>query len=168
MAIDKPPPTILDRFRRLLAPPISPDDEYQTFAFRVLHYTLLLLIGIAAVLSLVSPSATQYIFLPALLLILLFCYFLMRVNRHQMAKVLFLAGLWSVVTIASFSLNGLRNAIISTYAIVIIYSAVLFSERAVILMTGLSVLSLVVLLVGENRGFLPLHTTPLSLTDRFF
>src|SRR5690606_10259951 len=77
-------------------------------------------------------------------------------------------GLWLVITLASFSINGIRNASISSYTIVIIFSAILIGNRAVVVFTVISILSASVLTAGEAANILPLRSTPFYLADRFF
>jgi hypothetical protein len=75
---------------------------------------------------------------------------------------------WAVLTVTSLSLNGIFNANLNLYAVLIIFAAVLFSERAVIVTTSLSILGTIILAFSQGQGILPLHTTPLYLADRFF
>jgi len=142
--------------------------EYETFAARVLHYTLFLLMGVALSFVFFATSLSQLIYIPAILAVFGACYFLLHSGRFGLASLLFVSGLWIVITLASFNINGIRNASISSYAIVIIFSAILLPDRSVIVFTALSLLSAVILTFGEIAGVLPLHTTPLYLTDRFF
>jgi PAS domain S-box-containing protein len=144
------------------------DGEYQNFAYRILHYTLLLLIGLAIIFLLFATSVVQLIFIPAVLALLGVCYYLLHSHRFYLARVLFLSGLWLLLTITALTLNGIRNAGVGSFAIIIIFAAILISERAVIVFTGLSILSLVILAVGETQGVLPLYNSPLFLPDRFF
>ena len=144
------------------------NDEYETFAARVLHYSLLVLIFIALMFLPFASSIVQLIFVPGLLVILGICYYLLHSGRIRIASMAFVSGLWLVVTIASFSINGILNSSMTSYAIVIIFTALFFSYRAVIVFTGLSVLSAIILTVGDSLGFLPFTTTPLFVADRFF
>jgi PAS domain S-box-containing protein len=144
------------------------DDEYQNFAYRVLHYALLLLMGLAAIFLLFTTSVVQVIFIPTVLALLAFCYYLLHSHRLYLASVLFLGGLWLLLTTTALALNGIRNAGVGSFAIIIIFAAILIPGRAVIVFTGLSILSLFILAVGETQGVLPLYNTPLFLIDRFF
>jgi two-component system phosphate regulon sensor histidine kinase PhoR len=144
------------------------DNEYETFAARVLHYTLLLLFCVALLFVFFTSSLSQLIFIPVMLGILGGCYYLLHTGRFRLSSLIFLIGFWLVITIASFSINGIRNASISSYAIVITYSAILLNNRAVTMFTGMSILAAAILAVGETQGMLPLRTTPLYLADRFF
>ncbi|MEP6986210.1 MAG: ATP-binding protein [Chloroflexota bacterium] len=144
------------------------EDEYEAFAARVLHYTLLLLICVAASFVFFVSSPSQLIYIPAILAVFGGCYYLLHSGHFRLASLIFVSGMWIVITLASFNINGIRNASISSYAIVIIFSAILFPDRSVVVFTGLSLLSAIILTVGETWGVLPLHTTPLYVTDRFF
>jgi PAS domain S-box-containing protein len=153
--------------RKWLTPPKF-EDEYLSFAARVLHITLLLLIGMVLLFLLFATSPAQLIFIPFVLLVFGSSYYLLHIRRYRLASGIFLSGLWLIITFASFSLNGILNAGFSSYAIVIIFSAILFPEPAVILFTCLSILSGIILVLGQTQGVLPLQTTPLFLPDRFF
>lgn len=152
--------------RRWFAAP-QHEDEYLAFSLWALHYTLLIIIAIILCFALLTTSPAQLIFLPIALLLFGTCYVLLRSNHYQLASALFIGGFWLVITIASLSINGIRNSSLSGYAIVIIYTAILFSSRQVIIVTGLSILSGAVLYIGEIQGVLPLRTTELFLLDRF-
>ncbi len=154
-------------FRHWLARP-QLDDEYETFAARVLHYTLLLLMGVALSFVFFASSPSQLIFIPVILAVFAGCYMLLHTRHFRLASLIFVSGLWIVITIASFAINGIRNASISSYAIVIIFSAILFPDREVVVFTIISIVSSIILTVGEVQGVLPLRTTPLYITDRFF
>lgn len=152
---------------RFLTPPSGADD-YQTFSMRVLHYTLLLLMALVGLATLFSTSPTQWIFLALFMIVLGLCYALLHTGRFRLASALFLGGLWVVLSLAAFSINGIRNSGISSYAIIIIFSALLFTERATLFFTVISILAALALVLGELAGFLPLRRTDLFITDRFF
>jgi PAS domain S-box-containing protein len=144
------------------------ENEYETFAARVLHHTLLLLMGVVVTFVFFVSSPAQLVFIPFILGVFGGCYYLLHTGRLRLASMIFVSGLWSVITLASFSINGIRNSSISSYAIVIIYAAVLFRSRPVIIFTIMSILSVMILAAGETTGILPLRTTPLYLADRLF
>jgi PAS domain S-box-containing protein len=144
------------------------EDEYATFAARVLHYTLLTLMCVTILFVFFVTSVSQLIYIPVILAVFGGCYVLLHRHRFRLASLIFTGGVWLVVTLASFSINGILNASISAYAIVIIFSAILFTDRSVVVFTVMSVVSAIILVVGQTAGVLPLHTTTLYLTDRFF
>lgn len=144
------------------------ENEYETFAAHVLHYTLLVLLCVALSFVFFVSSPSQLIYIPVLVAILGGCYYLLHSGRFRLASLIFTGGLWLVITVASFNINGIRNASISSYAIVIIFSAILFSDRAVVIYTAISLLTSIILFLGETAGVLPFRTTPLYLPDRFF
>ncbi|MCA9916032.1 MAG: hypothetical protein KC496_21905, partial [Anaerolineae bacterium] len=134
-----------------LYPPIV-EDEYQSFSLRVLHYTLLLLLTILIIAVPFIQSPLGIVFTLASSLVIVSCYALLHWGFIRIGSVLFLFGLWLILTIAAFSLNGIRNAGVSSYAIVILYTAILFPGRAVIVTTLVSLASLLMLLIGELQG----------------
>lgn len=144
------------------------EDTYQMFAGRVLHFTLLLLLTLTLTATVFITSPVQLIFIPVLLVLLGGCLYLLHTGRLRLAGILFLSGLWGIITLAAFSLNGVRNASIGSYALVIIFSAILISKRAVVVFTLVSMTAVITLAVGELAGVLPLRTTPLYLSDRVF
>ncbi|MDX2160904.1 MAG: PAS domain-containing sensor histidine kinase [bacterium] len=152
--------------RGLLPPPA--EKGYLSFSVAALHYTLLILIAVGFVAALFVTSPIQVPGIVLLLTVLVGCYGLLHSGHFRAASWIFLVGMWAVITLASFSANGLRNASIASYTLVIIFSAVLFSERVVLLFTIASVTSTSVLFIGMQNGFLPLRTTELILADRFF
>src|SRR5690349_5883493 len=115
--------------RTWFAPPRR-DDEYEAFGAQVLHWTLLLLMAVALLFVFFASSPSQLTFIPVVIAVFGGCYALLHSGRFRLAGLIFLSGLWLVVTIAAFSLNGIRNAGMSAYAIVIIFSAILFTRRA--------------------------------------
>jgi PAS domain S-box-containing protein len=153
--------------RKWLTPPVY-EEEYQTFASRVLHWTLLLFITIMVVALAFITSLEQLIFFPPVFALFGLCYYLLHTHQYRTACWFFLGGLWLVITVAIFSLNGIRNSSFSTYAVVIIFAAILFADREVLIFTVLSILSGAALFFGEMGGLLPLNTSPLYLPDRFF
>ncbi len=154
-------------FKQWTALPLF-EDEYDTFAARVLHYTLLVLICISLSFVFFASSPSQLILIPVVVAVFGGSYVLLHRGRFRLAGLIFVIGLWLVITVASFEINGLRNASISGYTIVIIFSAVLFPKREVIIFTVISICSVVILAVGEIQGVLPFHTTPLYWPDRLF
>ncbi|MDX1990908.1 MAG: ATP-binding protein [bacterium] len=145
---------------------------YRQFATRVLRYTLLLLLTIVSVFLVVSllggRSSIQRIFIPIVMSVFAVSFFLTERKRFTSASLLFLGGFWLVITAAVFSINGIRNASFSAYVVIIIYSAVLLGGRAVAVFTGISVLSGILVTLGELQGVLPLRRTELFIEDRIF
>lgn len=123
---------------------------------------------VALVFILFTTALVELIFIPVLLVVLGGSYYLLHHGHFRVASLIFLIGLWTVITVASYNLNGLYNASLSSYAIVIVFSAILFSNRAAITFAGISILSVILLAVGENMGILPLRTTELFMMDRLF
>ena len=143
------------------------DDEYETFAAQVLHYTLLLLIVLALVFVFFASSPSQLIFIPVLVSVCGGAYYLLHIGRLRTASLIFVGGFWLLITLASVSINGIRNASISSYTIVIIFAAILSSSSLSSRQcsdSGLYCLDC----LANLRKILPLHPTPLDLANDFF
>ena len=144
------------------------ENAYQTFSMRVLHYTLLLLLLLTISFIPFANANTRERFLLMGIILFGVCYGLLHTGRFRAASTLFLVGLWCVITLAAFNTNGVRNSAVSLYAVIIIFSAVLFSGRAVLVFTGLCIVAMGLLALGEVQGLLPLSTTELRIGDRLF
>lgn len=141
---------------------------HRQFAIRALRYTLLLLIASNLLFLLMPVTALHYTVLPVGLFGLGFCYWLLSIGRLQLASQIFVFSCWTLLTVICVTQNGVRNIVFPLYTVVIIYAALLFSARAVLIFTLLSIGVGVILVVGEIGGVLPLNTVTMTLTDRFF
>ncbi len=151
----------------MVCPPPA-EDDYASFSASVLHYTLLILILIALIFLLFATSTAELIFMPVALVVLGGSYYLLHRGYFRIASLIFLVGVWLIITIASFSINGIRNSSVSLYAVVIIFSAILLSARAAITSAVTSILSAIIMVLGESAGVLPLRMTPFYTADRLF
>ncbi len=153
--------------RTWLLPPRHPD-PYQAFGMQVMHYTLLLFMGVAVSFVPFASSAQQLQFIPVIFMLTVLPFFILRTGGLTLAAAIFLGGLWLTIVVASTAINGILNASFSSLVIVIIFSAIFFSNRTVIALMLCSMLMGVVLVVGQNAGVLPLGRSPLYLADRLF
>jgi len=151
---------------RWLSPPKS-EKLYQDFAYKVLHYSLLLMIVIILVIIPFQQTPARLLFGILTFLMLLSCFILLQNKRERLAAITFLVGCWVIVTLSAIVVSGIRTAGLSVYAIVIIYSAILFPGRTVIRVTVISVIASGLLLLGETNGLLPAGYTDTLMTDRF-
>jgi len=144
-------------------------DEYQNFAIRVLHYTLIGLGAITLLAFFAASTPLQRSLIGVLAVILGASYSLLHLRRFSLAYLVFVVSFWLLITFATININGIRNSSIGAYVVIIIFTAIFFTNsRAVIVVTMLSILNYVILVVGELQGVLPLMTTPLYIEDRFF
>lgn len=142
-------------------------DPYDQFVSKALHYTLLLIIAMLLVIIPFQPTIERVQFGILTEVLLLACFILLHTQRPKAAALGFLIGSWIVLTSAAIMLDGVRNTGISAYTIIIIFSALLFPGRVVILMTLISITTTGLLLIGENAGILPPASTGTLLSDRF-
>lgn len=152
---------------RWLSPPVYAD-EYLAFSGRILHYTLLLLLALSVIAFPFTSVTLQRVSVVGVMTLFGLCYVFSKTGRLRIASLIFLIGLWSIITFAAFNLNGVRNSSLVSYVIIIIYSAILLSRWALLTATAASILSVLILALGESAGVLPIQTTPLFLSDRLF
>jgi PAS domain S-box-containing protein len=147
---------------RWLRPP-QIDDEYERVAYHSLHYTLLLAIGLVLIAGFPPRNPTQAIIGLTGYGVIIVSYVLLHKRRLYLAGGLFLGSGWVLNTLNLFNTNGINNAAVFVYAIFIIFANIVFPDRRfVISFTLLSILSCLVLTIGEQQGVLPLESTPES------
>lgn len=153
--------------RQWFAPP-QQNDEYESFAAQVLHYSILFLTGVGILSVFFVSSTWQLINIPVFLVLMGICYSLLHKGRLYQASLLFVGGLWVILTINAFETTGIGTTLISGYITIIVFSAILFPEREKLLFMGMSIISVIVLNVADAQGIFSFPTKPLSLSDRFF
>lgn len=149
-----------------LAPP-KLDEEYQNFASKALKYTLITFMLLTIPIMLSGNTVAHNVIVPLALAFFSFCYLLLQIKGLQIGAALFVSVLWLAITVTIYTHNGLNNVGFFLYAVVIIYTNLLFaSRRLVIGITILSCLSGIVLIIGHSYAILPLRSTAPSLVDR--
>ena len=138
------------------APPYW-ENAYKRYAAKVLHYVLLLFIALSAVSIITAPTRDQRLFAPLVLGLFIACYGLLQAKQLEVACILFLSGLWLFITIAAFNTNGVLNAALSSYVVIIILGAIFFNARVVIAITLASVAAVIGLIAGQMLGWMPLR-----------
>lgn len=124
---------------------------------------------VVSVIVFISPKTTVHTILsPAGIGVTLACLILLQRQHLHLAGAIFLGSLWLILTAAMFSLNGINNAAIYGYVVIIIFTNIIFARRRVVMLAILaSVISTILLAVGETQGILPLETMTPILIDRF-
>jgi PAS domain S-box-containing protein len=150
---------------RWLSPP-QIEDEYGNFLYSVFHYTLLLFIAIMLAIIPFAQTPEQFLFMPPVMAVLVIAFYLLQRHRLRLSALLFIGGLWLIVTVAIYMQNGVRNSSIPLYVIIIIYTALVFTTRTVVIVTLACILSVVMLGLGQAAGVLPLRYTQMFLFDR--
>jgi PAS domain S-box-containing protein len=151
---------------RWLFPP-QVEDEYEQVAYHSLHYSLQLMMVIGLITLFPPTSIVDMTLVPIGLVFSLICYGLLHQRHLHLAGAIFLGGIWLLITAVVFWLNGINNVAVYSYVVIIIFADIIFARRWVVLgFTLLSILSSIVLTIGEWQRILPLYSTGPILTDR--
>ncbi len=132
--------------KRFLAPPVF-DDYAQTYAARLLHWSLIVLtiteclaVGFLVVTRLgLTPT------IPLLILLNLVTFYILHLHKLQWASSIFIALMWSIVTFNSFTNRGISSPIVISYVLIIMLSAILLQESGALVITFLSILIVMVM-----------------------
>lgn len=134
--------------KRFATPPIF-DDYAQTYAARLLHWSLIVLTiteSLAIVFLIVSGLRLTPT-LPLLLVLNVAAFYLLHRHRLGWASTVFIALMWAIVTLNSFTNRGISSPVVISYVLIIMLSAILLQERGVIVITIMSIL-IVIFMTG--------------------
>lgn len=149
-----------------LKPPQS-DDKYEQFAYQSLHYSLLTFIIIMFILVPTQDSLRRLIPSVAGLAVLLLSFVLLRRGNLYLTGIIFLAGMLFTFSVAAILLNGINNAIIFAYVVIVIFAIIIFhGRREPIIFTALSVGSILLIALGDTLDIIPLYTSEPFILDR--
>lgn len=121
-------------FRRLFEPPIFEDEE-KTRAAQILNtfgwitLVILLLIMTSRIVSGEWLSASSRIFFPAVIFIIILALALLRYGYVQLAGAFVVVLLWAALTLQASGADGLRDATILAYSIIVLLSALMLGWR---------------------------------------
>ncbi len=148
---------MLIRIRSFLAPPVFENDEDSTRLARFVSYFIWTLTFSALFFSVIwlltSPElAGRMVFaLPIFPLAGLIFYFLKR-KKMKMAGSVLVAGLWIVLFVAAFFSGGIHAPAIGGFVVVVLLAALLLGRGIALGFAGLSILTSLGLVIGENVG----------------
>lgn len=124
-----------------------------------------LLVGALASLLLqrmVVPGQTIRSLGPVLLILVsVIVWILLACSKPRAATYVLVIGIWTAVSTAIALTNGVLSPLVASYSVIIIVTGCLLSPRAAWVMTGVTVVGILGLAVGELTGFLSmLPATP--------
>jgi signal transduction histidine kinase len=90
---------------------------------------------------------------------------IMRAGRVATAGVLTVVMLFITTTLSIYNLGTIRAPATSFYILTIVMAGLTISRRAILWTAGVSTLTIITLMLGEMRGFLPLPTLTISITQ---
>ena len=158
---------MIDRIKRWLTPPTFQGEVGKTLRARLLHITLLSVIGflVIAIIGnwLGGRTPATLTGLDALLIIVcLLFYYWTRQGRVGLVSVGLMTLGIITITLAVASLGTIRTPATAAYLTLVIVGGLLFDLRGIVVMTTLSSLAILGLIGAENAGLLP--TPDLSVT----
>ena len=171
---------MLDRLKRLTAPPVFPDDEEKTRVARLLNVVIwaefLVIISINVVIwvqllvitsSLADIPLTGNILGSTLSIVVLelpvvASFFLMRAGRVRLGSGVLITMFWLLSAVLTLFAGGATSSIAMGYLVVIILAGLLLGGPAAAVFAGLSITATVVTLVIQLQGALPPNVLFLS------
>ncbi len=151
---------MVERIKRLLAPPVFVGDEATTQAARTLNVILwsslfIWLLCTPTVLLMPTNQIVGGATISGLLLSAAGGLYLLRRGRVGLVSHLFTSFLWLATTVILVLSGGIRNPELSAYLVVVIVAGLLIGLRSAAVFTLLSLLAAAGLLVVELQGWLP-------------
>jgi signal transduction histidine kinase/CheY-like chemotaxis protein len=157
-------------FRRLITPPVFPDED-KTRTARLLHAITMLLWPIfllAVVITLIQSENKLGSMLLNVVLIssLVATTYLLRSGRVRLASVVFVVLMWLIVMTAAVAFGGLTSPALSGLLLLTLIAGLLLGGRAAFVTSLATLAALTVMLYAEYTGGMPqpiAPTTPLTL-----
>jgi len=148
---------MFNRLRRLFAPPIFADEE-KTRVAKILSVFLWSAIGILSVLIIVrlvgwkeGKHATLFV-LSGIVILLAGGQILIRRGHVRGASIFLVSALWIAMTYQIWRADGIRDAAVIVYIVVIVFSSLLLGWRFAAVMGGLSVAAIWYFAIIEEQG----------------
>ncbi len=153
---------MLNRLRRLVAPPIF-DNEEKTRVARFLF--IFSWIGIGVILlaiafrlgSWTEANNFRSLILLTLIPILFLMQFMLRLGYVQVTSILVTLITWGILTYLAAFENGVRDTAVVAYILVILLSVIFLKSYFVLLFSLMSILSIWYFAVMEEQGVRPLR-----------
>jgi GAF domain-containing protein/DNA-binding response OmpR family regulator/anti-sigma regulatory factor (Ser/Thr protein kinase) len=157
-------------FRRLITPPVFPDED-QTRAARLLHAITLLLWPIyltAVVITLIQSENKlgSMVLNVVLIASLLMTTYLLRTGRVRLGSIVFVVSMWVTVMAAVVAFGGLTSPTLSGLLLLTLIAGLLLGGRGAVLTTGATLIAVTIMLLADAAGVMPppiAPTTPLTL-----
>ena len=156
------------RIRRLLRPPVFPDEDRSRVA-SILHAISLAILAVVGVIALLTPFVFRT---PAyglttsglIALLALGMQVLVRRGSVRLAGHLFVSALWAFDTLLIFVSGGVHSGVVPGYVAVTVLAGLLLDGTTAMAFTGLSAAAGLGMLYAERQGVLPalIHLTPMA------
>lgn len=145
--------------KKLLAPPVFPDDEEKTRIARLLNIILMIVMLLVMLFSvpalLMTPEIGRVLIELALGLLALGMLILVHKGYIQVASFLLSLTLWVMITYGTYEAAGFYGSTMSSYFGIIVIAALLSGPKMGVLFGLLSIAGTYGLLFMEQEGLLP-------------
>jgi PAS domain S-box-containing protein len=151
-----------NRLRRLFAPPIFADEEKTRVAF-ILHSFEWSVIGILSaiiIFRVIIWEENGYIpilVLLAIVIVMAWGQILTRRGHVRSTSIFLVGALWLVMTYQAWEADGIRDAAIIAYIVVIIFSSLLLGWRVASVVGGMSLVVMWCFAILEKQGLRVIH-----------
>ena len=149
---------MLRTIRRLLSPPIFEHEDQNRAAWLLTRMLQIIFVTFIAVIfiseALDSDPGFTYPILAASVVSILTIYALVRRGRLRLAVVLSVAFLWVIFTATTALFQGVLGYFPAGYILCIILAGTLSGRKGILLATGVSILSVLGLLLAETTGLI--------------
>jgi signal transduction histidine kinase len=152
---------------RLLLPPHY-EDERERLSAAVLHYSLLILIGVSIAYNFGTADYVRSQFSPVLMLTLIGAFVLLHMRRLYLSSFLLIGSFWTLITTALLQVNGIFSGVAPMYTMLVVLSGVFLKPSVVGGVTTLCLVSVLVLGALQSMSLIPMNNLPPALLDRIF
>ncbi len=153
---------MLNMLRRFFAPPIFADEEKTRSSQFVIHFSWVA-IGVIFILILsrlaiwTDASIISVLTLSAFIPLLLFAQYIVKLGHVNMVSAIAVLGLWGLLTYLAWVADGLHDAAIFAYFVVMIPASLVLGWRFAAIIGGLSVAAIWYFAVMEKQGLRVSH-----------
>ena len=164
---------MLNWLRRIFASPIFADEEKTRASLFVMNFSWVAICIVFLLIlsrSILSTDATiiPVLILAAIIPILLFMQYIVKLGHVATASALVILSLWGMLTYIAYHADGIRDAAVFAYIVVILGSSLVLGWRFASVIGGLSVVAIWIFAITEKQGLRVLHVDdPVSFARDF-
>ncbi len=162
-----------DHLRRLLSPPIFADEEKTRSSQFIIHFSwiticVVLILILSRLVIWTDKNIIPVLVLSATIPLLLLAQYIVKLGHVNIVSAVGVLVLWGLLTYLAWSADGLRDAAIFAYIVVMIPSSLLLGWRFASFIGGLSIIAIWIFAIMEKQGLRTLHVDdPISYARDF-
>jgi PAS domain S-box-containing protein len=151
-----------NRLRRLIAPPIFADEEKMRVSQFMIKFSwiaicVVFLLIISRLVISTDANITPILILASIILLLFLIQYIVRLGHVYAASIIVVFSLWGLMTYLASNADGIHDAAIFAYIVVIILSSLLLGWRFASVVGGLSMAAIWYFGIMEKQGARILH-----------